>query len=81
MYKLLKPYLTKRKQLVNFVGYESDWYRSRSATGSVLGPLLFLVYINNLQNNTSLKVLNLADDTLLLYTFRKYNYKTDTAYI
>ena len=49
--------------------------------GSVLGPLLFLVYINDLQNNTSLNVLNFADDTLLYTTFKKDNYKTDTAYL
>ena len=51
--------------------------------GSVLGPQLFLVYIyiNDLQNNTSLNVLNFADDTLLYTTFKKNNHKTDTAYL
>ena len=33
--------------------------------GSVLGPLLFLVHINDFQNNTSLRVLDFADDTML----------------
>ena len=33
--------------------------------GAVLGPLLFLLHINDIQNNTSLKVLNFSDDTLL----------------
>ena len=39
--------------------------------GSVLGPLLFLIHINDLQNNTNLKVLNFADDTLLYKTLKK----------
>ena len=38
--------------------------------------ILFLVYENDLQTNTSLKVLNFANDTLLYTTF-----KTDTAYL
>ena len=42
---------------------------------------MFLAYINDLQNNTSLNVLNFADGTLLYTTFKKDNYKTDTAYL
>ena len=42
--------------------------------GSVL---LFLIYENNLQNNTSLRVFIFADDTLLYYikqnTYEKYS--------
>ena len=47
----------------------------------MLGPLLFMVYINDLQNNTSLKVLNFADNTLLYTRFKKDNHKTNTAYL
>ena len=46
--------------------------------GSVLGPLLFLIHINDLQNNTSLKVLNFADDTMLYKTFTKTTYLNDS---
>ena len=83
MHNLIKSYLTERKQFVNFGGHESDWEGVEVGVpqGSVLGPLLFLVYINDLQNNTSLNVLNFADDTLLYTTFKKDNYKTDTAYL
>ena len=49
--------------------------------GSVLGPLLFLVYINNLQNKTTLKVLNLADETLLYTSLKKNTYQRDNIYL
>ena len=42
--------------------------------GSVLGPLLFLIHIYDLQNNTSFKFLNFADDTMLYETFTKDTY-------
>ena len=45
---------------------------------SVLGPLLFLININDLQNNTSLKVLDFADNTLLYRTFNKNTYLQDS---
>ena len=41
---------------------------------SVLGPLFFVIHINDLQNNTSLSDLNLADDTMLYKTFTKNTY-------
>ena len=67
MQLLIKSYLTERKQFVKFCGYESTCEKIHVGVpqGSVLGPLLFLIHINDLQNNTNLKVLNFADDTLL----------------
>ena len=58
MLKILELYLTERKQFVDFAGYTSTCVSIEAGVpqGLVFGPLLFLVYINNLQNNTTLKV-------------------------
>ena len=45
---------------------------------SVLGPLLFLIHTKDLQNNTSLNVLNFADGTMLYKTFTKDTYLNDS---
>lgn len=43
--------------------------------GSIIGPTLFLIYINNLNNITLLKMefFMFADDTLLLFHDTKWN--------
>ena len=42
--------------------------------GSVLGPILFLIYINDLEHDVLSKVLKFADDTKV---FRKHTNDTD----
>ena len=46
---VLQNYLTNRKQRVTICGQSSDWLRVNASVtqGSILGPLLFLIYIND----------------------------------
>ena len=65
--KLLSSYLNERKQRVLLNGHESDWGFGVSGVpqGSVLGPLLFLIYINDLEKGIKSKIIFFADDTYL----------------
>ena len=67
---LLRSYLSNRKQFVynDNVSSNLEDVEVGVPQGSVLGPLLFLLHINDLQNSTKLNVLNFADDTLLYTT-------------
>ena len=60
-------YLVNRKQRVALNGFFSDYAIIESGVpqGSVLGPLLFLVYINDLQIDILSTVKFFADDTML----------------
>ena len=65
--KLLENYLSNR---VVLNGMHSDWGLINSGVpqGSVLGPLLFLVYINDLENGINgIKFLRMIPDYFLSY--------------
>ena len=69
-----RAYLKSRKQSVWINGQFSDFLPVLSGIpqGSILGPLLFLVYINNLPTSASnSSVLIFADDTKCLPFFNK----------
>ena len=63
----IKQWLTDRRQRVVVDGEVSNWKSVLSGIpqGSVLGPLLFLIYINDFDNKTS-NILKFADDTKVL---------------
>ena len=64
---LLKNYLENREQRVVLNGQTSDWKKINSGVpqGSVLGPLLFLIYINDLPDGITSICKIFADDTSL----------------
>ena len=64
-----RSYLSNRIQYVSILGYDSGikYMRHGVPQGSVLGPLLFLIYINDLNKAIKYsKVYHFADDTNLL---------------
>ena len=66
-----KSYLSDHKQFVSINGYNSDLMPGDYGVpqGSVLGPLLFLIYINDLHKVIRYcKVHHFADDTNLFHT-------------
>ena len=65
--KFFESYLHNRKQRVILNGFYSEYSSIESGVpqGSVLGPLLFLVYINDLEKNIKSNVKFFADDTML----------------
>ena len=77
-------WLSDRKQRVAVSGRMSCWedISSGAPQGSLLGPLLFIIYINDLDNGVKSKLSKFADDTKLggevdiaegvVIRFRKY---------
>ena len=64
---LFENYLKNRKQRVVLNGSCSDYSIIEAGVpqGSVLGPLLFLIYINDLEKNIKSNIKFFADDTML----------------
>ena len=69
---LITSFLSDRKQRVVLNGIQSDWQNIYSGVpqGSVLGPLLFLIYINDLSDNINSKIKLFADDSSLFIKVR-----------
>ena len=72
----VRNWLSGRKQRVVVEGEESSWRPVISGVpqGSVLGPILFLIYINDLENEIGSNILKFADDTKM---FRRVESQED----
>ena len=69
---LFSSYLSGRKQRVVLNGVHSGWAPILSGVpqGSVLGPLLFLIFVNDLEEGIKSKIMFFADDTSLFSVVR-----------
>ena len=68
--KLLKSFISNRKQYVKYNVNESGFKEIKTGVpqGSILGPLLFCIYINDLATiNNNFKFIMYADDTTIYF--------------
>ena len=70
--KWIEIWLTGRQQRVILNGSKSGWSDVLSGVpqGSVLGPMLFLIFINTIENGVDSKVLKFADDLKIFRVIR-----------
>ena len=73
MYEWFKSYLSNGKQYVNVNSNRSDLQHIICGVpqGSILGPLLFILYINDITKTSNvLDFILFADDTTILYSHK-----------
>ena len=77
---LLRSFLTNRQQRVVLNGKNSSWLTVKSGVpqGSVLGPLFFLVYINDLVDSVHSDIKLFADDTSIFSDVKDKDEATET---
>ena len=77
-YGWLKSYLSNRRQFFQINEKEKTSLETISCSvpqGSILGPLLFLLYVNDLKNASNiLDPIMFADDTNLFFTHKDITY-------
>ena len=73
--KIFQNYLSKRKQFIEFENVHSEVLEINIGVpqGSVLGPLLFIIYVNDISKASKLfEFISCADDTTLTSTLKKF---------
>ena len=72
---ILSDFLRSRKQRVTLNGQSSSWTNVNAGVslGPILGPLLFLIYINDLPDGLSSNAKLFADDTSLFSVVHDIN--------
>ena len=73
---LMESFLSERFQIVLLNGQSSEWASAKAHVpqGSILGLLLFLIYIYDLSDGITSSVKLFADDTSVFSTIRDINY-------
>ena len=72
----MMQFVQDRRYFVNVNGLNSDIHNVNIGVpqGSTLGPLLFLIYVNDMKNSSSiLKFIQFADDTTILFNCTDFN--------
>ena len=78
--KWFESYLLNRTQCVSIGNIKSDidMIKCGVPQGSILGPLLFLIYINDITKSSNiLNFLLFADDTCLSFSYDESNHETE----
>ena len=70
---LMSDYLDNRRICVSLDGKKSKWHKITAGVpqGSILGPLLFLIYINDIVNNLETEIHLYADDAVMMTNFKR----------
>ena len=73
-FDLIVSYLSLRYQFKSVNNFNSNLRPVSIGVpqGSILGPLLFLVYVNHLPNSTTISPRQFADDTCLVLSSHRY---------
>ena len=74
LYKWINDYLSDRQIRAVVNGHSSKWFTTNAGVpqGSILGPLLFLIFINDITENIESDIHLFADDTSLMDIMDNY---------